>query len=366
MNHFNTGATRTPSRMKKLKKKKTKKWVWRTVIILFIVILGIAGYIFFTFWNALGKGYKQAPVSKYRSAPVTLDKPFTILLMGTDNYDTSEAKLKNPNAFGERTDVLMLISINPQKKKALVVNIPRDSIAPIAHTNGVRTKINAAYNYAFGGLTNEKVDPTQNVIDTVSNFLGGVSIDYYAHIDFKGFIDLVNAVGGVNVYVPYSFHISTFDRVCRFKTGPAHLNGECALPYVRQRHDDVHGDHGRNLRQQQVIKQIIAKLGSFGSLADVSGIANAIGDNLKYDIPPENFLPLAELYKSIPAKNIEQFQGGVLGGTNTGDATTVGKTDYVVIRAEDKQKLYDKLVELGIPHGSTPNFVTYRHPSRGK
>ncbi|MCH5586624.1 LCP family protein [Shimazuella sp. AN120528] len=357
---------RTPSRMKKLHKKNKKKWMIRSLIIFFVILIGIGCYIFFTFWNALGKGYKDAPISQYRSAPVTLDKPFTLLLMGTDNYNSDKKKLNNPEAFGERTDVLMLLAVNPEKKQALIVNIPRDTIVPIANTNGVRTKINAAYNYAFGGLTNKKVDPTQNVLDTVSNFLGGVAIDYYAHINFKGFIDLVNAVGGVDVYVPYSFHISTFDRVCRFKTGPMHLNGECALPYVRQRHNDPNGDHGRNIRQQQVIEKLISKLGSFSSLTDVSGIANAIGDNLSYDIPPSNFLPLASLYKSIPKKNIEQFQGGVLGGTSANNGVSLGKSDYVVIKASDKQKLYEKLVEMGIPHGAKPDFVTYKHPSSGK
>lgn len=358
--------SRTPSRMKKLQKKNKKKWILRSVIIFAVLLLGFGGYVFFTFWNALGKGYKQASLSQYRTAPVTLDKPFTILFMGTDNYDSDAKKLNDPNKFGERTDVLMLMAVDPVKKKALIVNIPRDTIVPIAHTNGVRTKINAAYNYAFGGLTNEKIDPTQNVLDTVSHFLGGVSIDYYAHIDFKGFIDLVNALGGVDVNVPYKFEISTFDRVCYFHQGSMHLNGQCALPYVRQRHSDPHGDHGRNLRQQQVIEQIINKLGSFSSITEVSGIADAIGNNLTYDIPPDDFLPLATLYKSIPKSNIEQFEGGVLGGATTSNGVTIHGTDYVVIKASDKRKLYNELVSMGIPHGSNPDFITYYTPSSGK
>lgn len=277
-----------------------KKWVFRISLIVLCLFVGIVSYIGYSIWGAVSKGQLQQKISKHREKKINIKKdPFTILLIGVDQYSSKE------EAEELRTDVLMVASINPKTNSIKLVSIPRDTLAEIANTKGYRTKINAA---AYWGKR-KGYDPIENVRETVENFLGGVPIDYYAKINFKGFIDIVDAVGGVDVNVPLDFKISTFgNKVFTFKTGPMHLTGEQALPYVRMRKKDPLGDFGRQKRQQEVISQILDRMVSFNSITKLEEISNAVGNNLSYTIPTSEFFTLMKIYQQIPKENIETLQ----------------------------------------------------------
>lgn len=281
-----------------------KKWVLRISLFSLVAILVFGIYFVGTIWGAFTKGHDTSQQrSKYRTQDVNIDRdPFTVLFIGSDQYNVE----KEQETF--RTDVLMLAAVNPKKKTIKIVSIPRDTYATIAHTDGFKTKINAA---AYWGKV-KGINPVQNTRETVENLLYGVPVDYYVKINFKGFIDIVNAVGGVDVNVPFNFTTTTFgSRSVTYKKGPMHLNGQDALPYVRMRHQDPLGDHGRNTRQQDVIKNLLDKIVSFQSLSNFTQLTDAVGNNLSYSIDPSDFLTLATIYKDTPKKNIETITANV-------------------------------------------------------
>lgn len=282
------------------KPRSRSKWWLRISLLLVCLVVGIAGFVGYSIWGAVSKGQLDQRVSKLREKEVNIQKePFTILFIGVDQYSTKE------EAQELRTDVLMVASINPTTHSVKLVSIPRDTLTEIANTDGYKTKINAA---AYWGKQ-KGYDPLENVRETVEDFLGGVPIDYYAKINFKGFIDIVNAVGGVDVNVPLNFKIETFgNKVYKFEKGPAHLTGEQALPYVRMRKQDPEGDFGRQKRQQEVMSQILDRIVSFNSLIKIQEIASAVGNNLTYTIPTSDFLSFMKIYQETPKQNIESIQ----------------------------------------------------------
>ena len=212
------------------------------------------------------------------SSDKTFDEPLTFLLMGVDS---EKAGLNANAAFNG--DTLMLITFNPTTLTATMVSIPRDTYVPIACNNNRYAKINSSAAYG-----------TSCVIDTVSNFLD-VEIDYYVKINFKGVVELVDAIGGVEVDVEAPTYNSdkydgmmceqNSDRqfgsslVC-IEPGLQTLNGEQALAYARNRHMYIGGDLDRIRHQQQVVEAIASKALQFSSITDLQNILNAISSNI--------------------------------------------------------------------------------------
>jgi len=210
--------------------------------------------------------------------------PLTFLVMGVD----SEKNGLNANA-AFNGDTLMLVSFNPDTLKTTMVSLPRDTYVPIACRNNSYAKINSAAAYG-----------TSCVIDTVSNFLD-VDIDYYAKINFKGVVELVDAVGGVSVDVeaPDFKHHNALGINCNGKfceqnsnretgkndiiyldPGVQKLNGEEALAYARCRYMYAGGDLDRIKHQQQVVEALAKELLSFESISDFQKILSAVSNNM--------------------------------------------------------------------------------------
>lgn len=231
--------------------------------------------------------HEYSETMKNQDATIVSDKdfsdPLTFLVMGVD----SEENGLNANA-AFNGDTLMLVSFNPNTLKTTMVSIPRDTFVPIACKNNQYAKINSA---AASG--------TNCVIDTVSNFLD-VKIDYYAKINFKGVVELVNAVGGVDVDVEAPYYkkhhglgINCDGRFCEQNSdrragndviyldpGFQTLNGEEALAYARCRYLYVGGDLDRIRHQQQVVEALASKLLSFDSISDFQKILTAVSNNM--------------------------------------------------------------------------------------
>ena len=165
----------------------------------------------------------------------SISEPFTILLMGVDSTD--EGLSKNTVANG---DSLILITFNPKTLNATMLSIPRDSYVPIACWSGTpENKITHAAAYG-----------TDCMMSTIENYFD-VKIDYYAKINFRGLVSLVNTLGGIDVEVPQDLCTDDSNReghVC-IKEGMQHLNGEQALVLARNRKQLANGDldRGKNV-----------------------------------------------------------------------------------------------------------------------
>ncbi|WP_240190070.1 LCP family protein [Bacillus sp. P14.5] len=242
--------------------------------------------------NTTDKIYQEinsSNLSKRALEDVEVTKePFSILLVGIENQE---------GGLG-RSDVLLLLTVNPANKDIKMLSIPRDTLTYIPEA-GIDTKI--AHSYGYGG-----VEPT---VEAVNHFID-VPIDYYVTTNFQGFEDIVDSLGGITIDIPFTFEAQLTGSL-KWKTfyeGTELLNGNEALAYVRMRKQDPNGDLGRNERQQQVIKAITDKGTSFTSITKTDEILEDIGDNVKTNIPPSKFLSFVKLYTQIKEAEIKQLK----------------------------------------------------------
>ena len=233
------------------------------------------------------------------SSNKTFEEPLTFLLLGVDSEDYG----LNANA-AFNGDTLMIITFNPDTLQTTMLSIPRDTYVPIACRNDTYAKINSAAAYG-----------TNCVIDTVSNFLD-VDIDYYVKINFKGVVELVDAIGGIEVDVEApTYNADKYDGmmceqnsdrefgdhlVC-IEPGWQTLNGEQALAYARNRHLYIGSDLDRIRHQQQVVEAIAAKALGFSSVANLQDILNAVSNNIATNMDINTILSGYSVIKSMVA-----------------------------------------------------------------
>ena len=318
----------TTSRQKKRKTKTRRKILYTILIISMVLFSGaivFATNLSLQTKNAINKIYeplekdtnpKEEAENKIESAKAE-DSAFTILLAGIEN----EEKAK----YG-RADVLILATINPKTEKISLVSIPRDSRVYVPDL-GYQTKIN--HSYAFGGI-NYTINTLEEILD--------IPIDYYVSTDFQGFEDIVDTVGGVDVDVPFTFSAQLTGSLKwkKYTEGPMYLNGNEALAYVRMRKKDPQGDAGRNIRQKQVIQEIINKATSISNIANIDDMIKDVGNNVKTNIPSSDYFGLIKTYQNIKSSPIEQLQ---LEGVDT----MIRGTSYFLIDEESLEEVKKQL-----------------------
>ncbi len=235
----------------------------------------------------------------------SLTEPFTILLMGVD----SEADgLDASTSFNG--DTLMLITFNPNTLNATMFSIPRDTYVPIACNHNRYAKINSSAAYG-----------TSCVINTIEQ-LTDIDIDYYVKINFKGVVDLVEALGGitVDVEVPdYQTYYNTYNgKVCEqnslrqfgdklvcMDTGVQNLNGEQALAYARCRHGYLMSDIARNKHQQQIIEALAKKAASPDNIGRLKQILEAVTNNIDTNMKKEQIFTFYDVLKDMTVKTFK-------------------------------------------------------------
>jgi polyisoprenyl-teichoic acid--peptidoglycan teichoic acid transferase len=269
---------------KKNRKKLRRKRVLR-VFLLFFLLSIIGGGTFLAFnttsklTNAVYQEVDQSKFTNQRIADVEITKdPFNVLLVGIEDQ-----------GGGARSDVLMLLTVDPSTEKVYIVSIPRDTRTYI-EAAGYKTKITESYSH--GGI--------ESTLSAVSELLD-VPIDYFISTNFQGFEDVVDTLDGVTVDVPFTFKAQLTGSL-KWKTfyeGENELNGNEALAYVRMRKSDPKGDLGRNERQQQVIKEIVNKSISLNNMTKMDDLIGDLGENVKTNIPPSKMTSFVNLYLSM-------------------------------------------------------------------
>ncbi|HWI47302.1 MAG TPA: LCP family protein, partial [Rummeliibacillus sp.] len=257
---------------KKAPRKKKKHSFLKILLILIALMVVSAGtYAFYLYKQgekAANKAYDKNNTrvkSELRDAKVEpLKDNISILFVGIDDSEKREQ-----GSDHSRSDSLMLATLNNKDKSVKLLSIPRDSYVYIPYV-GHEDKITHAH--AFGG--------TQATIDTVENLLD-VPVDYYYRLNFDAFIQIVDALGGIEVNVPYAMHeLDENDkRTVNLKPGMQTLSGREALALARTRHQD--NDIKRGERQQMILEAIIKKASSISSLTKYDDILAAVGNNMK-------------------------------------------------------------------------------------
>jgi LCP family protein required for cell wall assembly len=284
--------------------------VWLTIL---LFAIGIGSFVFAKILESKLHSNPHSIKDKesYLSAPLP-NKPVYFLLVGSD--------LRSKDDVG-RADTIIVARVNPVKKMAHLISIPRDLRVKIPDHG--RGKINSAY--AFGG--------PELMVRTVENFLG-VELNHYVVIHFLGFKHVIDALGGVDIYIEKPLK----DRRLKmyFKPGYQHLDGEEALKFVRTR--KVDDDFGRMKRQQKFLRAVMRKMLSLGSVLQLPRIATIVADNTLTDnrlgIP--EMISYGRLIRAIPEDKIYMT-------TIPGRNRKIGKMSYVVVNTDKVEWLVERM-----------------------
>jgi polyisoprenyl-teichoic acid--peptidoglycan teichoic acid transferase len=243
-------------------------------------------------YSALDGTYKEierGEKSKMRDEQVYVsDDPFSVLLLGVEDYSDEYDQ--------GRSDTIMVATFNPKDQTMKLVSIPRDTLVDIPGYE--ENKIN--HSFSYGGK--------ELVIDTVEDFLD-IPIDYYVTVNFDGFKNIIDEVGGVTVDVPFDFYDINKDwEKFTFKEGKQKLNGEEALVYARMRKKDPRGDFGRNERQRQIVTSLMDKVLSPKTFLKADDLAEEVGDNIETNMKIKEGLAFVQKYNDFSKSSLEQIE----------------------------------------------------------
>lgn len=317
----------------------------------------VAALVIAVLSGALALGYKMVdrPISKKTKEPTleeannsleklnttnpfTGDDPLHILLFGIDKTATTDMTEEgNPT----RSDVIMLVTIDPVTKRAQLLSLPRDTYVDIEGHEG-KTKL--GHSYAYGG---EKLAE-----ETVENFLD-VKIDYYATVDYNAVERLVDAVGGIDVDIPFDYSYEDTYVVPNlhidFKKGKQKLDGANAVRYLRIRKIYEDQDIDRIQVQQRFLMQLFDKVKRPMMILKIPELIDIALDNIETNLSYGQIAYLAKMGLGMDRDDIQT-------DTLVGENQRIGKIEYYVVDqasareqvrrfAQGKKGYYEELKE---------------------
>ncbi len=227
----------------------------------------------------------------------------SILLLGVDQRPGDRSV--------PRTDTMIVVTLDPSSGHLGMISIPRDTWVHIPAYD-LSAKINTAYqlgetkNYPGGGAALVK--------KTVADLIG-YPIHYYFMVNFDGFKQLIDQIGGIDVKVPYAIDDTKYPDNnygtihIHFNAGQQHLNGDLALKYARTRHQD--SDYGRARRQQQVIlavkNKVLQRKMVPALMLKLPQLLNTLQDAIRTDLPLDKMMALAEMLQNADVKHVDQL-----------------------------------------------------------
>lgn len=251
----------------------------------FLVFGGVIAYFILTLQDVASSTQEElarGEKSEKRVEAVSPSKDnISILFLGVDDRS---GELKG------RTDAMILATFNRDLGTIKLVSIPRDSLVDIPGRKN-KDKINHAH--AFGGV--------DLAIETVEQ-LFDIPVDYYVKLNFVAFVEIVDALGGIEVDVPFTFtEMDSNDNqhAITIREGRQTLNGEEALAYARMRKKDPRGDLGRGERQQEIIKAIIKKGASLSSITSYDDVLKSIENHMSTNLTFGNMIALHSYADSL-------------------------------------------------------------------
>lgn len=220
-----------------------------------------------------------------------------ILILGVDTREVEG---------DQNADVIMIARVDFTTKEVRVVSIPRDLQVEVPG-HGL-SKINGAYNIGVKENPDNEVAGVAMMRDTIQyNF--GVPIHEFVLVDFEGFEEVIDAVGGITIVVPERIEDDAYPTedfgttTLIIEAGKQHMDGETALAYSRTRHQD--SDNERRDRQMLVIRALLDKGQSLGSVTKITGIIQAAGDTVMTSIGWDKQLALVDIALTLDQRNIE-------------------------------------------------------------
>ena len=217
-------------------------------------------------WTTKFKSYNKIKEEKTLDV---LKNPFCVYISGIDSRGSVQEV--------SRSDVNILMTINVPEHKVLLTSIPRDAYVTLADAS------------QKDKLTHSGLTGTQNTVKTVENFLD-VDISYYARVNFESLVEVVDALGGVDVYSDKDLSVWNGQPI---KEGWNHMNGQMALAFSRERHAYTTGDRHRAQNQQAVLQAIIRKMASPAIITHYTDILKSIEGTFVTDMPMNEMARIA-------------------------------------------------------------------------
>ncbi len=265
---------------KRRRPRRTRFWL------VLLLLSAIAGRLVFAvlFLDASGDGYQGAILDRIRRQLSAREQesgePLSLLLIGSDSRGEE----------GARSDTLIFMQVNFADRRAYMVSIPRDTRVVIPGRG--QDKINAAYAYGGAGL----------VVRTTEEFLGA-AIDNFVEIDFEGFEQMVDALGGIVIDVKNGIDDQSSGYSMRIPAGRQKMDGETALNYVRYRHGD--SDFGRAERQQEFLRALAANTLRARTVFKLPRIIEILDENVSTDLSEREMLALGNWLRKLPKDRLE-------------------------------------------------------------
>lgn len=279
--------------------------------------------------------------------------PMNVLVVGSDTRAglTSGQQQhygNTQNAGGQRSDVIIIVHVDPATKQASMLSIPRDTYVKIAGTDH-SDKINSAFNNGAAQL-----------VQTIQNDFA-IPINHYVEVNFDGFQGVVNAVGGINVYFPYPARdAETGLNVTQ--AGCTHLDGAAALALARSRYYEYYengmwntdgtSDLGRIKRQHTFLRILMAKAISAGIRNPIT--ANSIVGSMVHDVTIDQTLSAGDIVKLVLAmRSITPSQ--VDASTLPTTATTINGVSDQQVQQPQAQQMIQRFLGQGQPGSAAPS-----------
>ena len=257
-------------------------------------------------------------------------EPFNIFIAGIDTY----GKISSVS----RSDVNMVVTVNPKTNKILLTSIPRDYYVYLHGITSYKDK-----------LTHAGIHGIDMSVKTVEDLLD-CDINYYFKVNFSSLIKIVDAIGGIEVDSPYTF--STYDYKYTFNKGYNKLNGEKALYFVRERKAFTGGDRTRNQNQQIVLTAIINKVISPSLITNYSSILKSIDGSFVTNLDDDSITSFIK--KQIKTNDKWKIETNNLDGSDSFNYTYSYKSakSYVMEPNEDSLKEAIKKIDNVMNEGN--------------
>lgn len=300
---------------------------WTAGVLLAVLLLGAIGYwqrtalalwgfdLFFakSVERKLEKSYRpidgrtEEPTEgqKQKELKEEAKRPYTLLLLGVDQRGKERG----------RSDTVILAAVRPADGAALLISVPRDSYVELPG----RGMDKMAHAYAYG--------EAKLAVETVEE-LFGVPVEHYAAVNFQGFRDAVDAIGGIELPVERDL-VNRDPGHEKFvvKAGKPVYSGEEALNFVRFR-EDAGGDISRTQRQKQFLEALLAKATRMGQWTKIPELIDIMGDNFRTDITPAELIEQAKWVLSADTRLIYSH-------TLAGKGRMINSLWYYVLDEED-------------------------------
>ncbi|WP_160044630.1 MULTISPECIES: LCP family protein [Paenibacillus] len=296
-----SGSKQSKQPPKKKKKKSGLKAFFKLVLIVIILavlaVAGYAGYLYYEAENGVLNTGNNNPVPPEKSAKV---KPLTMLLLGTDYRPETKTHL---------SDVIMVTAFHPDTKTVTVVSLPRDTKIQL---KGYKSNKANAYYPTFLSKEKDTGIKAEDEMKTMMSKYFDIPIDYVTVLNFQGFRDAVDALGGVDINVDMDMcYRDTADGTnINLKKGEQKLDGTKALDYVRYRKSNCRpktkgsDDFDRNRRQNEVLHALIDKMQTFKGVTSLGGVLKAMDKNMETDIESDQLKNMIATYWKVNKEDV--------------------------------------------------------------